>query len=69
MSDLSEISDLKYILNRINNRKEEFHHENQNLYEIMIKALKIKMKLGTERDVPLEEVLIYIHSIPIEKNR
>jgi hypothetical protein len=25
VSDISEISDLKYILNRINNRKEEFH--------------------------------------------
>ena len=35
----------------------------------MIQALKIKMKLGTDKDIPLEEVLIYINSIPIEKNR
>lgn len=27
------------------------------------------MKLGTDKDIPLEEVLIYINSIPIEKNR
>ena len=35
-SDLSEVSDLKYILNRINNEKIEFHRKNQEMYEILV---------------------------------
>jgi hypothetical protein len=31
-SPLSEISDIKYLLNRMNNEKREFHEENEGLY-------------------------------------
>ena len=65
VSDISEVSDLKYILNRINNEKREFHEKNQSLYEVMVEALKRKMKIGTEKDIPLSEVLIYIDKIPL----
>lgn len=66
VSDLSEVSDLKYILNRINNKKLEFHMKNQDMYEILVEALKRKMKMGTGSDIPLAEVLIYIESIPLK---
>ena len=53
ISDISEVSDLKYILNRINNEKIEFHQKNQELYEILVESLKRKMKVGSKNDVPL----------------
>lgn len=53
ISDVSEVSDLKYILNRINNEKIEFHQKNQELYEILVESLKRKMKVGSKNDVPL----------------
>ena len=36
ISDLSSVSDLKYLLNRINNEKIEFHEKNQEMYEILV---------------------------------
>ena len=65
ISDLSSVSDLKYILNRINNEKMEFHEKNQEMYEILVEAIERKLKLGTDNDIPIEEVLIYIENIPI----
>jgi hypothetical protein len=53
ISDLSEVSDLKYILNRINNQKLEFHKENQNMYMILVEALQHKLKVGTSNDIPI----------------
>jgi hypothetical protein len=53
ISDLSEVSDLKYILNRINNQKLEFHKENQKMYMILVEALQRKLKIGTENDIPI----------------
>ena len=53
ISDVSEVSDLKYILNRINNENIEFHQKNQELYEILVESLKRKMKVGSKNDVPL----------------
>ena len=67
-SDISEVSDLKYILNRINNNKIEFHRKNQEMYEILVEALERKLKIGTEKDIPIEEVLIYIENIPLKIN-
>jgi len=53
-SDLSEISDLKYILNRINNAKLEFFAENDHLIYVLVKALELKVKVGSENDVPID---------------
>jgi hypothetical protein len=30
------------------------------MYEILVQALERKMKIGTDNDIPIEEVLIYI---------
>ncbi len=60
ISPLSSVSDLKYILNRINNEKMQFHLANQAMYEILVEAIERKLKLGTGNDIPIEEVLIYI---------
>lgn len=65
ISPLSSVSDLKYILNRINNEKMEFHTANQDMYEILVEAIERKLKLGSDNDIPIEEVLIYIENIPI----
>ena len=65
ISDLSSVSDLKYILNRINNKKLEFHQKNQSLYRILIEATERKLKIGTGNDIPIDEVLIYLENIPI----
>jgi hypothetical protein len=35
-SELSQISDLKYMLNRINSEKHGFHRENQDIYAVLI---------------------------------
>ncbi len=66
-SGLSEVSDIKYLLNRINNEKREFHADNEEMYEVLIKGMQIKLKLGSERDIPIEEVLIYLTKIPIKE--
>ena len=59
------MSDLKYILNRINNEKMEFHLVNQPMYEILIEAIERKLTIGSDNDIPIEEVVIYIENIPI----
>ena len=64
-SNLSEVSDIKYLLNRINNEKREFHAENEEMYEVLVKGMQIKLKLGSEKDIPMSEVLIYIENIPL----
>ena len=46
-SDLSEISDLKYILNRLNNKKREFHIQNEGIYAVLVRAMQMKLKLGS----------------------
>jgi hypothetical protein len=38
------------------------------MYKILIEALKIKLKLGTDHDIPIKEVLIYIDNIPLPRN-
>jgi hypothetical protein len=30
------------------------------MYEVLVQALERKMKIGTDNDIPIEEVLIYI---------
>lgn len=67
-SDLSEISDLKYILNRLNNEKREFHIENEGIYVVLVRAMQMKLKLGSDNDIPLDEVMIYVENIPLSKN-
>ena len=53
-SDTSEISHLKYLLNRVNNEKKEFHSTHENMYAILVKAMQIKLKIGSECDIPLD---------------
>jgi hypothetical protein len=64
-SGLSEVSDIKYLLNRINNEKREFHDENIEMYEVLVKGMQIKLRLGSSHDIPISEVLIYIAKIPL----
>lgn len=35
------------------------------MYAILVEAIERKLKLGSENDIPIEEVLIYIENIPI----
>ena len=35
------------------------------MYEILVEAIERKLKLGSDNDIPIEEVLIYIENIPI----
>lgn len=38
------------------------------MYEILVQALERKLKIGTNDDIPIEEVLIYIENIPLKFN-
>lgn len=66
-SDISELSDLKYIFNRINNEKKEFHLKNQEMYEVLVRTMSYKLMVGTENDIPIDEILIYVENIPIDR--
>lgn len=35
------------------------------MYEILVEAIERKLKLGSDNDIPIEEVIIYIENIPI----
>ena len=35
------------------------------MYAILVKAMQIKLKVGSEKDIPIDEVLIYLENIPI----
>ena len=37
------------------------------MYEVLIKGMQIKLKLGSNRDIPIEEVLIYLTKIPLKE--
>jgi len=60
----SSVADLKCILNKLNNEKNEFHLTAEKLYEVLIKAIMTKMKVGSSCDTPIEEILVYIENIP-----
>lgn len=47
-SDKSETSDIKYLLNRMNNEKKEFHEENEGIYEVLVRGMQLKLKLGSK---------------------
>lgn len=38
------------------------------MYEVLIEALERKLKIGTDDDIPIEQVLIYIENIPLKFN-
>ena len=38
------------------------------MYEILIEALERKLKIGTDDDIPIDQVLIYIENIPLKVN-
>ena len=67
-SDISDLSHLKYLLNRINNEKKEFHYTHESMYAILVKAMQIKLRVGGPNDIPIDEVLIYLENIPITRN-
>ncbi len=56
---------MKYLLNRINNEKKEFHAKNEQMYAVLVKAMQFKIKIGSGNDIPVDEVLIYLKNIPI----
>ena len=35
------------------------------MYCVLVDAMTLKMKVGTENDIPLDEILIYIENIPL----
>jgi hypothetical protein len=35
------------------------------MYTVLIESLERKLKIGTNNDIPIEEVLIYLENIPI----
>lgn len=37
------------------------------MYEVLIKGMQIKLILGSDRDIPIEEVLIYLTKIPLKE--
>lgn len=49
----------------MNNKKREFHIENEQTYEVLVKAIQAKIKIGSDNDTPIDEVLIYIENIPL----
>jgi hypothetical protein len=53
----------------MNNQKCEFHVENEQTYEVLVKAIQSKIKIGSGDDTPIDEVLIYIENIPIDKEK
>jgi len=60
--DQSSWADLKIILNKFNNEKEDFHRKNNKIFEIIVKAIMEKVFVGTKdvQEAGLGEVLSYI---------
>jgi hypothetical protein len=42
--------------------------ENEGIYVVLVRAMQMKLKLGSENDIPLDEVMIYVENIPLSKN-
>jgi hypothetical protein len=61
----STVADLKYLLNRINNQKMEFHESNQNLYKVLVEAVYYKLRWQSNQPIPIRDVLVYFESIPL----
>lgn len=61
----SSIADLKYLLNRINNQKMEFHEANQNLYRVLVEAVFYKLRWEESQPPPIRDILVYFESIPM----
>jgi len=66
-SEYSSIADLKYLLNRINNQKIEFHEQNQNLYAVLVEAVFYKLAWHDADPLPIKDVLVYFESIPLSE--
>lgn len=38
------------------------------MYKILVEAMTYKMMIGTDNDIPLSEIIIYIQNVPLERN-
>lgn len=64
-ADYSSLADLKYLLNRVNSEKQEFHDRNQNLYRILVEAVHYKLRWEEAESIPINEVIVYYENIPL----
>ena len=37
------------------------------MYEALVTTMGYKIKVGTEHDIPMSELLIYVENIPIDR--
>ena len=57
----SSWSDLKIVLNKFNNEKEDFHKQHYEVFEVMVRAILEKVRIGSEEaEAGLSEVLSYL---------
>jgi hypothetical protein len=63
--DRSSWADLKIVLNKFNNEKEDFHKSNFQVFEVMVNAIMEKVRIGGSVDgAGLSEVVSYLENIP-----
>lgn len=37
------------------------------MYEVLVRTMSYKLMVGTENDIPIDEILIYVENIPIDR--
>jgi hypothetical protein len=61
----SSWADLKIVLNKFNNEKEDFHQGNYQVFEVMVRAIMEKVRVGgAKEEAGLGEVVSYLENIP-----
>ena len=66
----SSWADLKIVLNKFNNEKEDFHKNNYQVFEVMVNAIMEKVRVGSSREeAGLDEVVSYLENIPFPLDR
>ena len=52
---------MKIVLNKFNNEKEDFHKQHYEVFEVMVRAILEKVRIGSEEaEAGLSEVLSYL---------
>ena len=41
--------------------------ENQHLIYVLVKSCALKIRVGSENDIPIDEIMCYLENIPLEK--